>query len=95
MSDELPEEYQPSCRRKEFKQRPLVLYARSFRAGGTTLPSFLKRSHLFKVLEWAPSDNDLNKGMPVIVRLNKDGSEEVLYVWHISRNLWVRERGVR
>jgi hypothetical protein len=98
MSEELPEEYQPKILRGEKKKpRKRAHYQYAVRHTDNYL-SYIGANkpranyNPMKLLEHVPEEQDFNKGMPVIVKVNIDGSEEVLYVWHIHYQKWVRER---
>lgn len=92
----LPDEYQPKVLRPPpQKRRKTVAYVRGFRSGNGITREFPASTDPFVVLEWVPSEGEQSLGMPIIVRLNKDGSQEVLYVWHIHHQKWVLEKGSR
>jgi hypothetical protein len=93
--DDLPEEYVPKTLRKEEPTpRDKVIYAVGHRDGlatyGMTDGPF---PTLEEALEVAPSDDAKNC---VVLRLNKDGTDEVLYHWHVGRGgvrTWRRWKG--
>ena len=94
MKKELPETYQPTALREVKKRRRKVMFGYGFRNGSgvQVVSSPISSGDVFVMLEYIPSVQDFDKGMPVIVRLNKDGTNEVLYVWHTYHCHWFREK---
>ena len=93
--DDLPDSWVPTeLRPDELKPRERVVYACGCRTG---VASFGMFHGPFPTLEEAlnvvPAEEDKN---PVIVRFNKDGTDEVIYYWFVGRDgskMWKRCKG--
>ena len=90
MSDELPEEYVPSeLRVPKLKRRAFVDYAVGFRDGDNYGMTHGPNPSITNMLEVVPEEDPKGR-VAVIVRLNKDGTDEIIYRWANGR--WKRWR---
>jgi hypothetical protein len=96
ISETLPDEYKPSSvrARESVAPRNREGYGYGTRLGGVVEVTWSPRGKdaIHALLNHEPAKEDHERGMPVIVLMKKDGTDEVLYVWQIARKLWKKEK---